>query len=218
MTDSMNLFPRPLEELEEYVSSLKRAEEDLEAIEEEIKRILRHILSEVGDPIIKASICQMQEKEVAYHEAICECTNTLDEYLSELEKKLNCYAPPFIPFTNIDIATWWEQAYPIIEQISTVAGAATVVGAPIVFIKWIRGKLKAQTEKSEYSWIKLILNEDEWNVSILSEKMNLSEDEIKRLLKGFGYAWNPKKMLYTSTDETEKLRDIKTHQRRDFLS
>ena len=119
--------------------------------------------------------------------------------------------------STTDIKAWWEQAYPIIEQIATVTGAITGVAAitatPLAFIKWIRNKLQEKQEKNEYKWIKLILNEDEWNVSVLSQKLELSENETKKILKGFGYMWNAKKMLYIATENTHKLRNIKVDRR-----
>lgn len=115
----------------------------------------------------------------------------------------------------LDIQYWWTQAYPIIDQIATVTGAITgmaaVATAPIVFIDWLHNKLRQKQEVNELFWIKLILSEEEWNPSILAQELDLSEDEAKRILKGFGYTWDPKKMLYVSTDATKKLRSIRNN-------
>lgn len=115
----------------------------------------------------------------------------------------------------LDIQCWWAQAYPIIEQCATITGAITgiaaVTTAPIVFIDWLHNKLRKKQEMNELFGIKLILNREEWNPSILAQELDLSEDEAKRILKGFGYIWNPIKMLYTSTDATKKLQNIRNN-------
>jgi len=114
---------------------------------------------------------------------------------------------------EIDIADWWAQAYPIIAQIADVAGAVTgvaaIASAPFVFIKWIRSKCQKAEKTAEYTLIQKILSGDSWNVSLLSQELSLSEDDTKKLLKGFGYEWNRNKMLYIATEKTEKLRNIK---------
>ncbi len=133
----------------------------------------------------------------------------------EINAKINCdCASPLLDIlTNFDIKEWWEQAYPIIEHISTITGAITGVAAittaPIAFINWMRSRLQKNRNKSEYEWIKSILEKDEWNVSILAEKLYLSEGDTEQLLKGFGYIWDANQMMYVATESTYKLRAIK---------
>lgn len=118
---------------------------------------------------------------------------------------------------NFDICAWWVQAYPIIEQIAAVTGAITgvaaITSASLAFTKWMRNKLQEKENEDEYTWVKFILSKEEWSVSALSGKLDLSEDEAKRMLKGFGYKWNPQKMLYESTENTQKLRNIDKYKR-----
>jgi len=108
----------------------------------------------------------------------------------------------------LDIANWWAQAYPILESIAVATGAltgvATVVSAPVIFIRWVRNRIS----KNEYMLLK-VLEKDSWNVSLLSEMLAINEDETKKLLRGFGYTWDSRKMLFIATEHTEKLRDIK---------
>jgi len=115
--------------------------------------------------------------------------------------------------SEVDIADWWAKAYPIIEQIANVTGAATgiaaIISAPFVFIKWIRNKSKSTKANEEYEWIQGIIHNDSWNISILSEKLSIPEDQTKNLLKGLGYIWDPHKLLYTATEYTKKLCDQK---------
>lgn len=54
-----------------------------------------------------------------------------------------------------------------------------------------------------------VLEKDSWNISMLSELLSISEDEAKKLLKGFGYIWDSHKMLFVASKNTEKLRNIK---------
>ena len=113
---------------------------------------------------------------------------------------------------EIDIADWWAKAYPIIEQIAATTGAITgvaiVASAPVVFVKWVRNKIKSNSNNDEYAWVRGVLNNESWNISELSEKFDLTEEQAKNLLKGFGYVWDRQKMLYVASDTTKSLRDI----------
>lgn len=104
------------------------------------------------------------------------------------------------------IEFWWTQAFPIIEHIAAVTGAITGTAA---ITSWIRNKLSKNQKGEELIWVKIILREDEWNTSILASVLGLPEDEAKTILKGFGYIWNAKKMMYVATDATNKLRSIR---------
>jgi len=113
---------------------------------------------------------------------------------------------------EIDIASWWGQAYPIIEQIAGATGAVTgvvaITSAPFIFVKWVRKMLQLKNKIIEYPLIQYVLSKDTWNVSELSETLSISNKQAKDLLKGFGFVWNAHKMLYISTENTEKLRAI----------
>jgi len=115
---------------------------------------------------------------------------------------------------EVDIADWWAKAYPIIEQIAnttgTITGIATIISTPFAFVKWIRSKNNSVKANEEYTWIQSILHNDSWNISVLSEKLSMPEDQVKNLLKGFGYIWDSHKMLYIATKYTKKLRNQKT--------
>jgi len=116
---------------------------------------------------------------------------------------------------DIDIANWWANAYPVIEQIANVTGAVTgiaaITSAAFLFIKWIRSK--NITKEKEYTWIQNILRNDSWNVSLLSQELSMTEEETKKLLKGFGYVWDSHRMLYIATENTEKLRNVKSNKK-----
>lgn len=205
------------EELREYAKQLRNLVNENRANEHKMRYLINnvHYKPNVYTHLEVNNQVEIYIKETEKLNAI------LENYADELERiARNCEAacpPPMLnscidfAFSN-EIKEWWVQAYPIIEQIATVAGAITgvsaVIAAPISFIKWIRSKLQEKKEKSEYSWIKLILQKNEWSVSVLAKKIDLSEEETKKILKGFGYVWNSKKMLYVETENTCKLRNI----------
>lgn len=201
------------EVLREYAMILRRCADENRGIESKTV----HLINDILDDLEVYSIDKLANQMHRYIKESQNMYMVMEKSASELEARAKCLeeaAPPLFDFiSTIDIKAWWEQAYPIIEQIATVTGAITGVAAitatPLAFIKWIRNKLQEKQEKNEYKWIKLILNEDEWNVSVLSQKLELSENETKKILKGFGYMWNAKKMLYIATENTHKLRNIR---------
>jgi len=131
--------------------------------------------------------------------------NKTDEFADELIM--------YMLIAEIDIADWWAQAYPIIAQTASVTGAVTgiavIASAPFVFIKWVRKKFQSKKGKDEYICIQYVLKKDAWNVSELSESLSISNEQAKDLLRGIGFVWNRHKMLYVSTEITEKFREIK---------
>ena len=205
------------EVLREYASILRRCADENRVIESKTTHLINDILGDLD----VYSIDELANQMHRYIKELQHMYMVMEKSASELEAKAKCLeedVPPLFDFiSTTDIKAWWEQAYPIIEQIATVTGAITGVAAitatPLAFIKWILNKLQEKQEKNEYKWIKLILNEDEWNVSVLSQKLELSENETKKILKGFGYMWNAKKMLYIATENTHKLRNIKVDRR-----
>lgn len=199
-------------QFQECINRIRILDDKIQDIEYEI----RHTVLCVDSCLQNLSITKFSINMNEYIEGIHKMHEDMEDCVNELkriEKICSQEASPLFDFiVSFDIGTWWKQAYPVIEQIATVTGAITGVAAitttPLVFIKWMRGKLQERKNKDEYTWVKLILNSEEWTVSSLSEKLDLSEDDTKKMLKGFGYKWNPQKMLYVSTESTQKLRDI----------
>lgn len=214
MTDSLSP-----EELRECANNIRRLGCEVRNIEKEILNIWHEIDSCSQYINVEKFVIRLQNYLKETHD-MCEA---IDEYANEIKgvslywgSSCYQYCLPFFDFiVSFDIGAWWEQAYPVIAQIATVTGAVTgtaaITTAPFVFIKWVRSKLQEKREKDEYAWIRLILDEEEWSISLLSQKIDLSESEVKRILKGFGYKWNSQKMLYVSTESTQKLRNIDIH-------
>ena len=208
MKDKMNSST-----LMEYFATLDSFLKEHEAIGNRIAEILYSV--ESIQESIQESIGHGDQYELSYQiqkeiREIQKTQNILEKYAQILRRIIELYetTPPALMdiISSIDVMSWWEQAYPIIEQIATVTGAITGITA---FIKWVRSKLQEKEKEKEYKWIKYILNEDEWNTSILAQQLELTESETKKLLKGFGYVWDAKRMLYIATENTYKLRDIK---------
>lgn len=113
---------------------------------------------------------------------------------------------------SIDIAYWWAEAYPIIEQTANATtaaiGVATIIGASFAFVKWVRNSI-IPNRKDEYIWVQNVISKDEWNVAMLSDHLSIPIDQAKLLLKGFGYVWDAQRMLYIKTEITDKLRKLK---------
>ncbi|MCL2853091.1 MAG: hypothetical protein FWE20_08685 [Defluviitaleaceae bacterium] len=103
---------------------------------------------------------------------------------------------------EIDIAGWWAQAYPIIEQIANVLG---VTGGVFVFVGWVRKVIQAKSKYAEYEILQEILHKDEWNISDLAKELSISNEQAKNLLKGFGFIWDSRKMLYVCSKNTIQL-------------
>lgn len=114
--------------------------------------------------------------------------------------------PPF------DIVGWWASAYPILEVIATTTGAITgavaTVGAPFVFIKWLRNVLRNKKNQEEYDLLQLILKQNTWHPLQLSLLLSLPIEQAKNLLRGFGFIWNSRKSCYEASDQTKELRKL----------
>lgn len=104
-----------------------------------------------------------------------------------------------------DIANWWANVYPIVEQIASVGGAFSVT---YEFIRWVR-KLAKGNSSNEYEFVKNIFSKPMWNILELSNELSISEKSAKNLLVGFGYKWDRRKLLYVETEKTKELREIK---------
>lgn len=86
------------------------------------------------------------------------------------------------------------------DQVGTVLGIA---GSAIGFGLWIKNKFSHKYTPS--SFIEKIMNKELWNVHELSLKLNISDDDAKKLLKGFGYKWDKRFSLYVKTDKTVEI-------------
>jgi len=119
---------------------------------------------------------------------------------------------------GFDIVYWWANVYPIIEQISNVTGA--IIGTSAIgtaayhFVKWFRNKVQGLGGRDESAFIKEILSKNNWRTSDLAEKLNVSKEDAKKMLQGFGFKWNPIKQKYVESDLTDKMRKERLKKRK----
>ncbi len=215
MSDNKLVFPKEghsPSDIRTYAHQIRKLARKLKGTENEISDMICAEAFRVdffNDNETLSQIFNYIKETDKMYKILCDFACELEKTAHRTETVLISAAPPPFDFiTNFDIVSWWEQAYPVIEQIAAVTGAITGVSA---FIKWVRSKLQEKQSKDEYAWIKLILNEREWNLSALSEKLDLTANEAKSILKGFGYKWDSKKQLYTATENTQKLQSIHEH-------
>jgi len=108
---------------------------------------------------------------------------------------------------SIDLYGMWQIAYPYIDQISTVLG---IVGGMVGFGVWLKNRFDGTYYPDKLT--RLITNKETWNLCELSKKLDIPNNEIKYLLKGYGYQWDSKTLLYHKTDKTieivDKINDI----------
>jgi len=157
--------------------------------------------------------------EVSHTYSVKKHSDTLYSVVQETEedsgihhKQLHDIANLYFRMLEIDMTSWWVQAYPIVEHIAIITGAvvgtATITYAPFKFVKWVRDKARPKNG-CEYQWIQDVISKESWNISELSEKLSIPKEQTKELLKGFGYVWDSRKMLYVETKGTRELREIK---------
>jgi len=135
---------------------------------------------------------------------ITEQTDNLYTIHRKAKKQDNSNLMMFIPGAEIDIASWWAQAYPIIEQTVTVVN---LVGGVFYVVKSLREIFQSKG-KNEKNGILDVINKDSWNVSELAEKLSISEEEAENMLMVFGFVLDSQKMVYIATEYTKKLRAI----------
>ncbi|EOU1600912.1 hypothetical protein QTI38_04955 [Clostridium perfringens] len=104
-----------------------------------------------------------------------------------------------------DIWELWNQYYPYIEQIVTTIGFIQI---GYNFIKFIKDLFKDKKIEKEppCAFLDLIFSKDEWNHYELAKNLEISSEQAKNFLKGFGYKWNKSKRLYINENNIEEIR------------
>lgn len=67
--------------------------------------------------------------------------------------------------------------------------------------KFIKDKL-IKKKANPVSFITYIYNKDKWNLNELCESVSLDKENLRNILKGLGYKWNKKELLYEKTEES----------------
>jgi len=99
-----------------------------------------------------------------------------------------------------EIIELWNEFYPYLDQIGTMLGIA---GAAFGFGAWVKSKFGKSHTPREFTQI--ITDKELWNVHELAITLNITDDEAKKLLLGFGYKWNRQYSLYCKTDKTVEI-------------
>jgi|GEM_PF-2841318 len=91
----------------------------------------------------------------------------------------------------------WNSFYPYLDQINTILG----ITVPMLgFGMWVNKKFSKKYTPKQFT--EKITDKELWNYHELALKLDISDDEAKKLLKGFGYKWNRNFSLYCKTDKT----------------
>ena len=98
---------------------------------------------------------------------------------------------------GFDIVQLWQDFFSYLDQIGTVGGIA---GATIGFGVWIKNKFAKKYTPKEFTSV--ITDKELWNAHELALLLNITDEESKSLLKGFGYKWDKRFSLYYKTDKT----------------
>lgn len=91
----------------------------------------------------------------------------------------------------------WETIYPYLDYIGTILG---VIGGTIGFGKWLKGKF--EHNHSPLELVSFVTDSSTWSSSKLASQLNITQEEAKNILKGFGYEWNRSDKVYSRTDRT----------------
>jgi len=101
---------------------------------------------------------------------------------------------------GFDIVQLWQDFYPYLDQVGTVVGIA---GAAIGLGAWIKSKFAKKYTPQEFTSV--ITNKEFWNAHELAIRIDITDEESKNLLKGFGYKWDKRYSLYYKTDKTVEI-------------
>jgi len=99
-----------------------------------------------------------------------------------------------------DIIELWNEIYPYLDQIGTMLGIA---GAAIGFGAWLKGKFgKSHPPKLITD---VVTDKELWNVHELAITLDITDEDAKKVLIGFGYKWDRRYSLYYKTDKTVEI-------------
>ena len=101
---------------------------------------------------------------------------------------------------GFDIVQLWQEFYPYLDQIGTVVG---ITVAAIGFGAWIRDKFSRSYTPKQFTQI--ITDKELWNAHELAIKLDITDEDSKKLLQGFGYKWDNRYSLYFKTDKTVEI-------------
>jgi hypothetical protein len=101
----------------------------------------------------------------------------------------------------MDIFHLWNSIYPVLAQIATLLGLTFGIKKIVELAKskFIRKGIPPQ------SVFGLILSKKQWNHIELSELLDLSIEDVKKLLQISGFQWDKSKMMYVAGKKIPKI-------------
>ncbi len=100
-----------------------------------------------------------------------------------------------------DIFDLWSSIYSVLAQIATLLGLTfgVIKIVKIAKSKFIRNKISPQAV------FDLILSKKQWNHIELSESLDFSIEDVKKLLQISGFQWDRSKMMYVAGKKRSKI-------------
>lgn len=103
----------------------------------------------------------------------------------------------------LELAQIWQQVEPILEQIDLILGLGITAGGAI---KWLCSVLKKRN-RTPHVCFDIVFSRKAWNHVELGERLELSAEETKNLLRLCGYEYDRKRMQYIQTERSDDLKD-----------
>lgn len=194
-----NLRDRLITAIQDYRSSERVMDFDAEDMAEYLMESIDE-LKELKSPIG----CEVRIKDVLSSVSTYIGTGFEEDMTQYTEKEvpITYHEPIVIDFgssstTVVNFTALWENIYPYLDYIGTLLG---VVGGTIGFGRWLKRKFEHKHPPKEL--FSFVINSGTWSSLELASKLNITQEEAKNILKGFGYEWDKTARLYKRTDRT----------------
>lgn len=104
------------------------------------------------------------------------------------------------PSGGFDFTQLWQEIYPYLDQLGTII---EITGAVIGVGTWIKNRFGHGCTPRQFTGI--ITDKEFWNPHELALSLDITDDEAKNLLKGFGYKWDKHFSLFCKTNQTVEI-------------
>ena len=103
----------------------------------------------------------------------------------------------------LELAQIWQQVEPILEQIELILSLGAMAGGVAKGLCSIFKKRK----RTPHVCFDIVFSRKAWNHVELGERLELSAEETKNLLRLCGYEYDRKRMQYVQTERVNELKD-----------
>lgn len=97
----------------------------------------------------------------------------------------------------------WQLLYPILDAFNTAAGSVAIIGSAGSWIHSLFKKMK----HAPHSQFDLLFSRDRWSSAELAQKLEISNDDAKNLLRLFKYEFDKSSRQYIQHPESLELRE-----------